>query len=75
MEQPDQYWENKNKDEANARDMYIADKRSEGHRYWANAFGTAALFVMLIFLGRTCRDLAVEREKTEQIKIQNGIKK
>jgi len=42
------------------------------HRYWANAIGFIAFCTLLIFLMKGCDDVLIEREKTEQIKIQNG---
>jgi hypothetical protein len=46
--------------------------------YWANAFGFAFGFLcfcaLLLFAVRSCNELDIEKEKTEQLKIQNKIK-
>lgn len=42
--------------------------------YWANAFGFLCFCALLLFAIRSCNELDIEKEKTEQLKIQNKIK-
>ena len=44
---------------------------SNGHKYWANAFGTVGFFCAIAFMVSTCNDLAIEKEKTKQLKFQH----
>ena len=46
---------------------------TEKHRYWANSFGFFA-FCLLLGIGiRSCNELDLEKEKTEQLKVQQKI--
>lgn len=44
-------------------------------RAWSNATGFTAFCILCIFIVRGCCNVMIEKEKTEQIKIQNQIKK
>jgi len=47
---------------------------SDKHAYYANAIGLSFLFLSLAFGVKSCSDVMIEGEKTEQIKIIHGVK-
>lgn len=55
--------------------MANENQSSDKHCYWANAVGFIAFCVLIMFAVKSCSSLTIEREKTRQIEIQNGVKK